>query len=173
MLKFLGGVLAGLLTSVAYVYFNVQLPPFLALPGQLRGDVISTVADDAIYNLDADVTQQLRALETYFDNRAEDAAQLDADAGHPLLKALQTNRAIREARQVSMQWSAFDNALAQPALREALERRHGVTDIETLKRAMLLDAVDSKPFLRRWIEKTSGAVAAESIREVLLKVGAH
>lgn len=172
MLKFLAGVLAGVLSSVAYVYFNVQLPPFLALPGHLKGDVVSAVADDTLYNLDADAMQQLRALETYFDNRAHDAAQLDADAGHPLLKALHRNRAIREARQVSMQWTAFDNVLAQPALRVALERRHGTTDVETLKRAMLLTAVEGKPFLKRWIETTSGPVLAENIREVLKEIGA-
>lgn len=41
MLKFVSGLLLGLVLAISYVRFNVQLSPILQLPGDLRGGVVS------------------------------------------------------------------------------------------------------------------------------------
>lgn len=167
MLKFFLGLAAGVVVSIAYVLVNFQLPEFVQLPWLLKNSVISSATEDALYDLDNDPAARMRALEVYFANRSADAAALDAAAGHPVLTALMDRRATREARLVSGQWTAFDAALDKPALRGALERRHGTTDTEQLKLAMLMTALEEKPFLKRWLEEHSGPVTRENIRALL------
>jgi hypothetical protein len=164
MLKFFLGLFAGIIGSVTYVYFNVQLPEFMQLPGLLKDNIVSSTTEEALYDLGGEATGRQRALEIYFASRPAEAAQLDADSGHPLMGALYAQRATREARQVSMMWSAFDVALEKPALRQALERRHGTTDTEALKLTMLLDAIGDRPFLKSWLEQAYGPVTADNVR---------
>ncbi|MBI1361851.1 MAG: hypothetical protein GC155_16365 [Alphaproteobacteria bacterium] len=167
MWKFLGGVALGVVLAFGYVKFNVELPGFLQLPGMLRGGLISSATEAQLYDLSADEATHQRALEVYFANQAHAAVQVDAEAGHRFLDALYAARARREAQELSMAWSAFDTALAKPALREALERKHGVTDDDALKRAMLFEQLDSKPFLKSWLARSGGALTPDTLRDRL------
>lgn len=169
MWKFLAGMAAGVVLAILYVVFNVQLPAFLQIPGLVRGGVISTATEAELYGLGEDDAARLRALEVYFDNRAADAAELDASAGHPFLTALHRARAAREARHLSTRWEAFDQALAQPALRQTLEGKHQTTDTTALKQAMLWEALDETPFLKQWLTITYGPQTPQLLYTTLLE----
>jgi hypothetical protein len=154
MLRFALGVIAGALLAFGFVRFDIAPPSWFGLPERLRGNLVSTATEAALYDLGGDGAEATRALEVYFANRPADAAALDAASGHPFLTALRRTRATREARQVLARWEASDAALAQPALRAALERRHGVRDTHALKEAMLAEALSDMPFLAAWLEAT-------------------
>lgn len=169
MWKFLAGMGAGTILAIVYVIFNVQLPEFLQIPGLVRGGVISTTTEAQLYDLEDGSEARVRALEVYFDNRARDAAAIDADAGHPFLAALHRARATREARLLSARWDAFDEALAQPSLRQALERKHGQSDDSALKQAMLWEALDAYPFLKQWLATVYGPQSPPTLYATLLE----
>jgi hypothetical protein len=171
MLRFVLGVVLGAALAFGYVRWNVELPAFLTLPDKLRGNIVSTTTEAELYDLDRDPGTRRRALEILFANRAGYAAKVDADAGHPFLSALLAERASREARQLAAQWAAFDAILAKPALRAAQERRHGVTETDPLKRAMLYEAMDRQAFLKGWLARNAGPVTPDNLREVLRRVG--
>ncbi|MEZ5855945.1 MAG: hypothetical protein R3D67_14825 [Hyphomicrobiaceae bacterium] len=158
MAKFILGAIAGALLSLAYVHYNVALPGALQLPERLRGALISTATETQLYDLDADPAQRRRALEVFFTFRAPDAVKIDAQAGFPFLMALEKHRATREARQLLLAASAFRETLEKAALRAALERKHGTQDTAQLQLRMLEDALNRKPFLKRWLEKHDRAV---------------
>ena len=166
------GVLIGIALAVGYVRYELALPDWLLLPDRLRGNIVATAIEDALYDLDADPDKRRRALEVFLDNRAADAAQADAEAGHPLLAALHARRASREARLLAGEWPAYAAALAKSELRAALERRHATTDEETLKRRMLAAGLDGKPFLKRWLERHPPA-AGEDLLATLRRLGAQ
>ncbi len=54
MLKFFLGLLAGVIGSAAYVYFNLQLPEFLQLKGLMKNNIVSTTTEDALYVVEGD-----------------------------------------------------------------------------------------------------------------------
>jgi len=167
MLKFIAGVIFGALLSIAYVRFNVELPGVLQLPERLRNNLVSTATEAELFDLGADPATQQRALEVFFAYRPMDATRIDAEAGHPFLIALHRRRSAREARLLLGQWDAYDEALSKPALRAALERKHGTSDDTALKQAMLFDALDRKPFLKAWLQQNGHQTDPASLREVL------
>lgn len=173
MLKFLLGVVFGALMSFVYVYYNIQLPAVLQAPDKLRGNLVSTATEDALYDLDAESAAKQRALEVYLANRSDDAAKIDAAFGHPFLAALYRERASHLARQLSMSWHAFDEVLSKDALRKTLETKHRTSDPDALKRAMLMEALERKPFLKRWLEKTAGPVTTDNLRDMIEKAAAR
>ncbi|KAF0180329.1 MAG: hypothetical protein FD160_1793 [Caulobacteraceae bacterium] len=167
MIRFLLGVLAGAVFAFAFVRFDLAPPGLFGLPDKVRGNLVSAAVEEDLYDLSRTPEAHTRALKVYFANRADDAARVDAEAGFPFLDALHRKRAVREARQLSAQWSAFDAVLEQPALRAALEKRHGATDTETLKRAQLHAAYLETPFLRRWYAAQGRTVDADTLRAAL------
>lgn len=165
MFKFFAGVLIGLVLAISYVRFNVQLPPILQLPNDLRGGVISTAAENDLYDLDGDEQRRRRALEVFFANRPGAAAEADAEAGYPFLKSIHTARAVREARQLRSQWHGFDVAFEKPGLRAALERHYGEREADQLKRLMLFEELTARPFLKQWLEENRGTIDANNVYE--------
>jgi hypothetical protein len=164
------GILVGAGLSLAYVRYELELPPALQLTERLKGNIVSAATEGALYDIDGDAKARERAFEVFLANRARDAVEADRDAGHPLMKALHDRRAVREARQLAGAWSGYGEVLAKPALREALVRRHGAGDDEMLKRRMLAEALDGKPFLKLWLAKSGRPMTPERLREVLLEV---
>lgn len=155
MWKFLGGVLLGVIVALGYVRFDLPLPEFLQLPGMLKGNIVSSATEQELYDLSADGGTRLRALDVYFANQSRAAAELDAASGHPFLHALHRERARHEARLLLAAREGFAAALAQPALRQTLERKHGVSDDAALEAAMLADRLDDYPFLTGWLAKST------------------
>jgi hypothetical protein len=171
MLKFLLGTATGAVLAFAFVRYDFELPAILDLPEKVKKNVVSTVVEGDLYDLARDEATRGRALEIYFKNRAGDAVKVDAAAGHPFLGALYRARAIREARTLAGQWTAYDAALAKPALRATLEKKYGVSDRDELKRAMLWRALDRKPFLKAWLDRHHTSVTAENLLDLLSETG--
>jgi hypothetical protein len=170
MAKFFMGTALGALLAFVFVRFNWEPPAVLDLPAKLQKNVVATVVEVDLYDLTRDAETRTRALEVYFKTRAGEAAKRDTAAGHPFLNALYRARAAREADILASQWTAYDKALAKPALRTVLERRHGASESDALKRAMLFAALAREPFLKAWLEQNKGPVTADNLREMLDEV---
>jgi hypothetical protein len=163
MLKFISGLLLGVVLAISYVRFNVQLPTILQLPDDLRGGLVSAATEIDLYDLDGDEQKRLRALEVFFANRPEAAAKADAEAGYPFLKSLHTSRALREARELRAQWHGFDTVLEQPGIKAALEQKYATSDTDQLKREMLHEELMTRPFLMDWLEQRGGPVNPDNV----------
>jgi hypothetical protein len=172
MLRFILGTAFGAFLAFAYVQLGIEPPEFLKLPERLKGNLVATAVDEDLYDLDNDQPTRTRALAVYFKNRATDAAKLDEAAGHPFLNTLYRTRAVREARTLAALWTAYDEVLAKPELRSALEAKHGVSDDDALKRAMLLEALAKKPFLTAWLARDQPSPTVENVREAIDRAAA-
>jgi len=161
------GVLLGALLAIVYVRYDWQLPMLLQLSKKLQGNLVSSATESALYDFEADAESRRRALVVYFANRAESAAKLDAEAGHPFLSALVAERARREARQLMAIDEGSEVALSKPALREALARKHGTNDPAALKDAVRLQALDERPFLKAWLERKVGPITGDNLTDAL------
>lgn len=170
MLRFLIGIALGAALSFGYVKWGGAIFDVIGLPDRLRGNLVSSASEGALYELQQDAATRRRALEVFFDNQAELAARIDAEAGHPFLSALHLRRAAREAAQLHAQWQAFDVVLEKPALRQALERKHATTDTLALKRQMLVEAIAKQPFLSDWIARQHPGTANEGLLELLAQI---
>jgi hypothetical protein len=166
MLRFLFGIVLGAALSFGYVKWGGAFFDVISLPDRVRGNLVSIASDETLY----DLQQNADTLEVFFDNQAALAARIDAEAGHPFLSALYVRRAAREAGQLHAQWQAFDVALAKPALRQALEKKHAMTDTLALKREMLVEALARQPFLQDWIAQHHPGTAKEALLELLAQI---
>jgi hypothetical protein len=166
MLKFLVGVLIGVVLSVGFVRYGWAPPGLFSAPKTLQNNLVATAIEEELYDLDVGASAT-RALEVYFANRAGDAVALDAENGHPFLRALHQRRAQREARQLLATYAAYDKVLAQPALRAALVRKHGIGPDAALKRAMLGEDAARYPYLSRWLVRENGEVSPDELIEHL------
>ncbi|MGF1621533.1 MAG: hypothetical protein ACFCUR_13080 [Rhodomicrobiaceae bacterium] len=170
--RFLIGLIAGVAMAFGYVRWNVS-PGIMEMPDKLRGNIVSTAIEGDLYDLDKPLDARRRALEVFFQNRAQFAAGVDAEFAHPFLNALYLKRVIREARQLHAQWEALDMALDKPALRAAMEKKHGVSDDMGLKQAMLFDAYQDKDFLRQWVAAHETAPTRGTLLPLLKKLSAE
>lgn len=170
MLKFILGTLCGAALAVGYVRYEVQLPSWMQLLARLQGSLVSTATEVELFDLSRDKDTRRRALEVYFSNRAAAAVAIDRAAGHPFLRSLYRDRAVREARQLAAVNSASEKTLAQPGLRAALERRYGTSDVQALWRASQFEALDRFPFLKSWLAAEQRPVTPETLADALTKV---
>jgi len=170
MLKFIAGAAMGAVLSFIFVQFNLAPPAILKLPERVKGDLVSAATEAQLYDMTAAADVRERALKVYFDNRSTDAAKLDASLGHPFLNAMYKVRAQREARQLLGKWSAFEKVLSQPALREALVRKHGTDKDDQLKTVLLVEAFGKMPFLESWLTSQSLDTAPVNLLATLRQI---
>ena len=172
MLKFFLGTIVGAAMAFGYVRWDLALPDVFELPETLKGNLVSTAAEGDLYNLDQPLAVRLRALEVFFKNRSKFAASVDRDFDHPFLKSLYRKRVIREARQLRGQLQATETALEQASLREMLERTHGTTDTERLKKRVLMKALGEREFLAKWVAKNVGPLTEDNLLPTLTRLSA-
>ncbi|MEL7542859.1 MAG: hypothetical protein AAGJ70_03700, partial [Pseudomonadota bacterium] len=163
MSKFLAGTVCGLILSVAYVWYDIELPDWVKLPGTLQQSLRAAATDDTLFDLEAPAEMRRRALEIFFTNQARKASVLDAELGHPLMSELMRRRAQRRATVLRGLWSAYDKALEKPMLRDTLVRKHGALDNTALKRSMLLAALLEEKFLTTWIKRNHGPITETTV----------
>jgi hypothetical protein len=156
MTRFLLGLVFGVALSLAYIRYNVELPEVLQLPDLIHTGVVAGAADETLYDLSRPIGERERALEVLMQARAKQVVGWDREEGYPLVSALYRRKARREARQLKLQWAAFDEALGQPKLRGVLERRHGTRDTALLKQRMLWSAYRERTFLSQWLAANGG-----------------
>ena len=170
MRQFIAGVAAGVLLSVGFVYWGWKPPAVLNIPKMLRGNLVSTSVENVLYDFDAGPDERQRALEVFLENRAEFAAKVDSEQGHPFITALRRQRAVREARQLMSVLAAHQQTLNQPALRAALERKYNTSETEPLLKQMSSDALGEKPFLKSWLQNEALAIDPSALSATLARV---
>ncbi len=82
MLKFFTGTALGALLAFVFVRFGLEPPAIVKMPEKLKANLVTTAVEADLYDLTAAGDVRERALRIYFDNRAGDAAKLDAKTGH-------------------------------------------------------------------------------------------
>lgn len=172
--KFIAGLAVGVLLSSSYVKWGWQKPALLEMPDKVKSSVIAGAVSTDLYDLTQPLDVRLRALEVVAQQRPDEILCVDAEElDFALLNAFYRRRARREARQLTMQWSAYETALEQPALREVLERRYRTTDSIALKQAMLMKAYRDQPFLSSWMTDRYKNISAHSLYNHLREVARH
>lgn len=171
MAQLLGGLVIGIAMALGYVRMGWELPGFLQLPDKLKGNVVASSVEGTLLSSNTDPDSRQRALEVLFDNRAAYAAQLDAEMGHPFLEAYRSRHATIAARRLLLEWTALDDVLDKPALRAALEKKHGTADTLALKRAVLAAKLDAHPFLKAWMTGKKLSIEPEALRDSLASIG--
>lgn len=170
MWNFLAGTVCGVVLSISYVWYDISLPDWLELPGVFQKSLNAAVVDDALVDPDIPEATKRRALEVYFANQAQRAAALEAELGYPLTRAMQTGRLKRSAQRLRDQWSGYDALLKQPALREMLARKHAASDDDTIKRHMLMAALQDQPILAKWLKDHTPPPSVANVLEVITEV---
>lgn len=173
MLRFLLGVALGAAMAIGYVQWGHALQDKLNVAGKLRGNQVAAAGEGDLYDLSADEAHRRRALEVFFANRADYAAGLDSKMGHPYLEALYRRRAGLEARLLRTKWRTFDRPLSTASLRSTLERRHGTTDTATLRKLMLVDALERQPFLSSWMRRSGFSTTGDDLLDTLNRIAAR
>lgn len=170
-MKFFLGLAFGLLCSISYVRWGITKPEILDLMDTVQGSIISAATVDDLYDLDAPLDKRRRALEVMFDNSSKYAALIEAEQGYPYLRALYRRKVIKEARQLRIQWTAFDKALEKKSLRKVFETKYKTSDTTELKQAMLVDALERRPFLKKWIDKYEGGATPDTVLDLAKRLG--
>lgn len=167
-LKFVAGVVCGVLLASGYVKWGWQKPAVLEMPEMLTASVIAATVSEDLYDLSKPLDVRLRALEVIAQQRPDEIVKLDQEElDYAILNSFYRRRARREAQRLSMQWTAFDQALAQPNLRKRLVEKYGVASDEKLKQSMLMNAFRDEPFLSTWIQQEHGEIAAPELLRIL------
>jgi len=147
IMKFIGGVLLGVVLTFVYVRYSWTLPEVAQLPGKITEAAIVATAEMDLFNPEASDDVRRRALSVVMSHQAGEFVELDHELGDPLMEEVLRRKAFRETKLLKHQMTAYEAAMDKPALRQALERKHGKTnDNEELKRRMLLSAIRSEEF---------------------------
>ena len=151
-LRFLGGVLLGVIMTFVYVRYSWAMPDVVKIPGKITEAAIVTTAAMDLFSPQASDEVRQRAFSVVMSQQAVEFVAIDAELGSPLLEEILRREAVRETKLLKHQISAYDAVMDKPALRKAMERKHGATDDdEELKRRMLLSAIDDEEFASWYI----------------------
>jgi len=168
--KFIAGTLFGIVLSVSYVWYDVDLPDWIRLPEMFQSGLKAALTQDTLVAQDAPADQRLRALEVYFASQPKRAANLDRQLGHPHLNALTFAYVRRKARQLDTKWTAYQKGLDAPSIRAALVRKHGTSDDALLKRRMLLLDLLDQPHLHQWLTHHRTTPTVQNVRELIVEL---
>ena len=91
-----------------------------------------------------------------------------------MMEEVLRREAFRETKLLKHQMTAYEVAMDKPALRQALERKHGKTnDDEELKRRMLLSAIRDEEFSSWYLRKQFAQLTERDWIDLVLKVYEH
>jgi len=165
------GVLFGVFMTFAYTRYAWKMPEVVQLPAKITEAAISTTAEMDLFSPTAPEDVRLRAFSVVMSQQADDFAEIDKELGSPLLEEILRREAFRESKLLKHQMSAYQVAVAQPALRKALERKHGRTDDdEELKRRMLLSAVREEEFTNWYLQRRFPNLTPDQTVDLILNV---
>lgn len=169
--RFMIGVLFGVFMTFAYTRYAWKMPEVVQLPAKITEAAISTTAAMDLFSPTAPDDVRHRAFSVVMSQQADDFAEIDKELGSPLMKEVLRREAVRESKLLKHQMSAYQVALDQPALRKALERKHGQTDDdEELKRRMLLSAVREEEFTNWYLQTHFPDLTPNEIVGLILNV---
>lgn len=150
--KVIGGFLAGLLLSGAYIQFNWVLPGWMRLPGLVQSLGPRTVADSVLEDPQAEIAARQRALEELFRHDPSLFRELDDALDHAITRAaihrkVQHRLVLFQNKQRTLRTSLETH----DALREAAMRQHGASDFEDLLLRMGNKDLEQEPLLQAYL----------------------
>jgi len=171
VLRFMAGVLFGVLMTFLYVRYKWTMPEVVQLPGKISEAAVVTTASMNLFSPTAPDDVRRRAFTVVMTHKAEEFVKLDQELGSPLLNEVLRREAVRESKLLKHQMSAYNVAMDKPALRSALERKHGRTDDnEELKRRMLLSAVHDEEFTSWYLRENFPQLTPSETVDLIMNV---
>ncbi|MCH2210066.1 MAG: hypothetical protein MK110_02105 [Fuerstiella sp.] len=147
IMKFIGGVLLGIVMTFVYVRYSWKMPEVTTFPGKITEAAIVTTAGIDLFRPEAGDDVRRRAFSIVMSQKSDELVEIDRELGSPLMEELLRRKAFRQTKLIRHQMSGYETVLNQPALRKALETKHGKTeDDEQLKRQMLLSAIHEEEY---------------------------
>lgn len=151
--KYFGAVVFGITITYAYVHFGYQPPVAFQLAGKATSEAIVTTAEVDLYNPSAEDSIRQRAMAVVLGQQPELLIELNQELDNQILFELLRRKALRKAKVLKQEMSAYEKALSHPALRARLETKYNVTDTVSLKRSMMLAAIKDAPFLYWYLNR--------------------
>jgi len=171
IMKFIGGVLFGVIMTFLYVRYAWTMPEVAQFPGRITEAAIITTAEMDLFSPDVSDDVRRRALSIVMSQKADEFVAIDLELGSPLMEDVLRREALRESKLLKHQMSAFGMAIDKPALRKALERKHGKTeDDEELKRRMLLSAIHEDEFTSWYLRTRFPQLTQSELIDIVLNV---
>ena len=168
--KFLGGLALGVGLTYAYVRFGYSLPSVLKLGEKVKSNAIVTTADVDLYDHKAPLEVRQRALAVVVGQQPELFIEIDNATNHVFLEDVLRRKAVRRAKLAKGSFDAYDVALDKPALRRFLEKKHGAKDTDTLKRRMLIAAIQDDEYLHRYLRARFQQATRDELADLVLNV---
>ena len=171
ILKFIGGALFGVIMTFVYVRYAWTMPKVVQLPGKIAEAAIVTTAAMDLFSAEASDEVRRRAFSIVMSQKADEFVTMDQELGSPLMEDTLRREAFRESKLLKHQMSAYKVAIDKPALRKALERKHGRTDDdEELKRRMLLSAIREEEFTHWYLQTRFPDLTPSQLVDLVLTV---
>lgn len=168
------GFFAGLATGVAlswmYVRYGYEPNNVVTLPAKVTSAAISITAESDLYNWDVTPEVRQRAAAVVLGQNPGTFIELDNATGNVLTKEMLRQKAERLAKLAKAKFDAYDMALDKPALRKALQRKHGAGDNETIKRRMLIDDIEGETFLHGYLTRRFPHATSQDLADIVLGV---
>lgn len=153
--KLIVGVMIGVGITYAYVRFGYKPPAVVQLAETVTDKAVASTATASLYSATATDQERSRALAVYLGKEPDVLIDVDRELDGRIMKEVLRRKALRQAKVLKHQMSAYGEALARPALREVLERKHGETETTELKRKMLAAAIRDEEFLYWYLTRTA------------------
>ncbi|MFK7819768.1 MAG: hypothetical protein AB8G99_13695 [Planctomycetaceae bacterium] len=167
--KLILGVLIGVGITYAYVRFGYKPPAVVQLAANVTDKAVSATATETLYSPSATVQERTRALAVYLGKEPEELIDINQSLNGRIMNEALRRKALKQAKVLKQQFSAYDVALKQSSLRRRLEQKYGETNKNVLKRRMLADAIREEEFLCWYLKNTTLELTDESLVNVVLR----
>lgn len=166
--KLIVGVLIGMGLSYAYVRFGYKPPAVVQIAENVTDSAIASTATMTLYSPSVTDAERRRALALYLSKEPETLIDIDRAMNGAVMQEVLRRKALRQAKVMKHQMSAYDVALQKPAIRRSLERKHGATDLHELKHRMLAAAIKREEFLYWYLKQVCLSQADQNLVNVVL-----
>lgn len=153
--KLIVGVLIGVGITYAYVRFGYKPPAVVQLAENVTDKAIVSTATISLYSPSATDLERKRALAVYLGKEPNVLLDIDRKLNGAIMTEVLRRKALKQAKVLKHQMSAYDAALSKPALRKVLETKHKETNSDRLKRKMLAAAIRQEEFLFWYLQRMS------------------
>lgn len=166
--KLILGALIGVGITYAYVRFGYKPPAVVQLAEKVTDGAVATTASLSLYSPTASDDERQRALLVYLSKEPEVLLEVNRELDGRIMQEVLRRKALGQAKVLKHQMTAYEGALARPALREVLQQKYGVTDDDQLKRRMLATAIRKDEFLHWYLKRISLNQSDDHLVDVVL-----
>jgi len=168
--KVLGGMVAGVLLTYAYVRFGYSLPWIVQAGGKMTSEAMVATAEIDLYDPVASDDVRHRALAIVVGLKPELFIDVDDAIGNQFFEEVLRRKAVRKAKLMKHRPRAYRMALDKPALRRVYEKRFGVSDDESLERSMFEADIRDDEYLYGYLRRRFPEASLDDMAELILDV---